>query len=125
MMTVTLYDKDTGEFGTILSGAMDDLQASIGSNPFLVGAYNSRTHRYNIIIGEVEEKVVKPYLSDLKAERNNLLENYRWTIMPDSPLANKEEWLNYLKQLQNLLKDITEETTDQVVWPAIPQYIYA
>jgi hypothetical protein len=45
--------------------------------------------------------------------------------MPDSPLANNDEWLVYLQALQALLKGVTAETTDQVVWPEKPQYIYA
>lgn len=124
--TITTYDPITGEFGPIYSLLEEDITIAVGDKPYLEGAYYTRSQRYNINLGLVEEKEVKPYLIDLKAQRDHLLDSYRWTIMPDSPLAesNKVEWLNYLKALQSLLRDITPETTNEVVWPERPQYIY-
>lgn len=123
--TITTYDPITGEFGPIYSLLEEDITIAVGDKPYLEGAYYTRSQRYNINLGLVEEKEVKPYLIDLKAQRDHLLDSYRWTIMPDSPLTNKDEWLLYLQTLQTLLKDVTPETTDQVIWPEKPPYIYA
>jgi hypothetical protein len=128
LKTITLYSTIDNSFGAILTGTEEELGTYL-SIPHIDGAYDNKIYKYDprnntAILREVS-LVDKPLLHELRNKRDELLEGYRWTIMPDSPLANNDEWLVYLQALQALLKGVTAETTDQVVWPEKPQYIYA
>lgn len=125
--TITLFDQNTGKFGPIFSGSEEDI-ADMLLLPHIDGAYDSTKYKLNLSNMQVEEitEARKPLLHELRNIRNEMLDNYRWTIMPDSPLteANKAEWLQWLQALQNVLVGVTPETTDTVVWPTKPNYQY-
>lgn len=125
--TVTLFDQVSGKLGPIFSGSEEDI-ADILLLPHIDGAYDSTKYKVNLSTMQVEEitEARNPLLHELRNARNEMLDNYRWTIMPDSPLTevNKAEWLQWLQSLQNLLVGITAETTDTVVWPTKPNYEY-
>lgn len=59
----------------------------------------------------------------IRNRRNVLLDTQRWTIMPDSPLANTEEWLVYLQQLQRVTIGLVDPA--EVSWPTPPEFVYA
>lgn len=126
--TITLYNALTGELGPIMTGTEEDLQEALQFT-HVEGAFDNTKYKINIQTNTLEEITAsrKPLLFELRNKRNEMLDNLRWTIMPDSPLSetNKEEWLLYLKSLQNLLLGVTPETTDQVVWPTQPAFVYA
>jgi hypothetical protein len=128
LKTITLYSTVDNSFGAIITGTEEELEIYL-SFPHIEGAYDNKIYKYdhinNIAVLRESPLIEKPLLHELRNQRDELLEGYRWTIMPDSPLANNDEWLVYLQALQALLKDVTAETTDQVVWPEKPQYIYA
>jgi hypothetical protein len=130
MKTITVFDPNTGILGPILSfdgpvrGPFDSDQKPL----FLEGAFDIKTQMLDLATMEIINRPPPlPLLNELQTKRNSLLDNYRWTIMPDSPLSetNKEAWLNWLKSLQALLIGVTPETTDSVVWPEKPPYEYA
>ncbi len=125
--TITLFDQNTGKFGPILSGSEEDI-ADMLLLPHIEGSYDSTKYKLNLSNMQVEEitEARKPLLHELRNIRNEMLDNFRWTVMPDSPLTeeNKAEWLLWLKSLQSILVGITPETTDTVVWPTKPGYVY-
>lgn len=126
--TITLYNALTGELGPVMTGTEEDLQEALQFT-HIEGAFDSTKYKVNIQTNALEEITTsrKPLLFELRNKRNEMLDNLRWTIMPDSPLSetNKQEWLLYLKSLQSLLLGVTPETTDQVVWPTQPAFVYA
>ena len=125
--TITLYNALTGELGPIMTGAEEDLGTALQLT-YIDGAFDNTKFKVNVATKELEEILAprKPLIHELRNKRNDLLNDYRWTIMPDSPLTdnNKAEWLEYLKALQALLVNTTPETTDQVTWPTKPGYDY-
>lgn len=126
--TITLYNALTGELGPIITGTDEDIQEALQFT-HIEGAFDNTKYKVNVLTNTLEEitEARKPLLFELRNKRNEMLDNLRWTIMPDSPLSesNKQEWLLYLKSLQSLLVDVTPETTDQVIWPEQPAFIYA
>lgn len=56
----------------------------------------------------------------LKIERNRLLDQNRWAIMPDSPLseASRAEFMAYLTVLNRMTVDCVDPTT--WTWPEAP-----
>lgn len=123
--TITLYNALTGDLGFIMTGTEEDLHEALQLS-HIEGAFDNTRFKINIVTKELEEITTprKPLIHELRNKRNDLLNDYRWTIMPDSPLSNQQEWLVYLQSLHSLLQSITPETTDQVIWPVRPQYIY-
>ena len=123
MRTITLYDPNTGELGPVLSGHPDDLPQSPN---FIEGSHNARTKKLNLQTMEVEDKAPPPpQMFELRQRRNELLDTYRWTIMPDSPLsaACQAQWAAWLQSLHSLLLNVTDPAT--VVWPEMPGYEYS
>lgn len=123
MRTITLYDPESGEFGAVISGHPDDMP---NFAHFVDGSYDSRTSRFDLQSKKVVGKAPPPpQFFELRQRRNELLDNYRWTIMPDSPLspACQEEWRVWLQALHSVLLDVTD--TSAVAWPEMPGYEYA
>jgi hypothetical protein len=54
----------------------------------------------------------------IKAERNQLLLQSDWTDLPNTPLANKEAWLNYRQALRDVTKTFSKP--EDVIWPQKP-----
>jgi Phage tail assembly chaperone protein len=126
--TITLYNGQTGILGPIITGSEEEI-ANMLAFEHIEGAFDSTKFRINLQTKQLEEitEPRKPLLHELRNKRDDILNTYRWTVMPDSPLSeqNQQEWMTYLKALQSLLKDVTPETTNSVVWPEKPQYQYA
>ena len=58
---------------------------------------------------------------DLRHQRNNLLMESDWTVLPDSPIADKTAWQNYRAELRDLTNGLTTvEQVDAVTWPTKP-----
>jgi len=58
---------------------------------------------------------------DLRHQRNNLLMESDWTVLPDSPIADKTAWQNYRTELRDLTNGLTTvEQVDAVIWPTKP-----
>jgi hypothetical protein len=68
---------------------------------------------------DLEENRIKSSWDWLRQQRNNLLKESDWTVLPDAPVKNKEAWLTY----RQALRDITEGLTDPMdaVWPTKPE----
>jgi hypothetical protein len=56
--------------------------------------------------------------SDIKLQRNVLLAASDWTDLPNTPLTNKQAWLDYRQTLRNIPQVYSEPS--QVVWPLKP-----
>lgn len=61
----------------------------------------------------------------VRARRNAKLAEFEWTIGQASPLspANRAEWLQYLRDLHKVTKDLDDP--DLAVWPIEPELRYA
>jgi len=58
---------------------------------------------------------------DLRHQRNNLLMESDWVVLPDSPIADKTAWQNYRTELRDLTNGLTTvEEVDAVIWPTKP-----
>jgi len=70
-------------------------------------------------------KKAKPCLSEkelkksIRAERNYLLSESDWTVLPDSLVSNKEKWFNYRNDLRNITDQ--EGFPEKVSWPKKPE----
>lgn len=123
MKTITLFDPVTGELGPVLSGHPDDLPQNVSA---IEGSYDAQLQRVNVETRQIEAKPPPPpQMFELRQRRNELLDAYRWTIMPDSPLsvACQAQWAAWLQSLHSLLLNVTDPAT--VVWPEMPEYEYS
>ena len=60
-------------------------------------------------------------MANLRAKRNALLTESDWTILPDSPIADKTAWQAYRQNLRDLTEGITtKEQANAVVFPTKP-----
>ena len=60
-------------------------------------------------------------MADLRTKRNRLLTESDWTILPDSPIADKTAWQVYRQNLRDLTEGITtKEQANAVVFPTKP-----
>ena len=60
-------------------------------------------------------------MENLRTKRNNLLTESDWTVLPDSPIADKTAWQNYRTELRDLTNGLTTvEEVDAVIWPTKP-----
>ena len=68
---------------------------------------------------EKEEKPVRD-LERLRIERNNLLAECDWTLLPSSPLSaeKQDEWKVYRQELRDITK--TYKSPADVKWPTAP-----
>ena len=58
---------------------------------------------------------------DLRQLRNKLLQDSDWTVLPDSPIADKTAWQNYRTELRDLTNGLTTvEQVEAVTWPTKP-----
>ena len=66
-----------------------------------------------------------PFSADnLRLQRESLLNDSDWTVMPDSPLSDnkKAEWTTYRQQLRDITNGIdTEEKAKAVTFPTSPK----
>ena len=60
-------------------------------------------------------------INDLRITRNGLLAETDWTVLPDSPIADKTAWQNYRTELRDLTNGLTTvEQVEAVTWPTKP-----
>ena len=97
------------------------------------------TDRYKIINGErikltdkenaerdAEEKAwtdgaFNRAIEYLRQDRNRLLAESDWTVLPDSPIADKTAWQTYRTELRDLTNGLTTvEQVEAVTWPTKP-----
>ena len=63
--------------------------------------------------------IIAPTWEKIKAQRDSLLQRCDWTLLPDSTVTNKSDWLVYRQSLRDIPQYFA--TPEQVVWPTIPQ----
>ena len=69
-------------------------------------------------------KALKIALNNLRAKRNELLNESDYIVLPDSsiPSAKKSEWMTYRTALRNLTQGLdTIEKINNVTYPLKPQ----
>ena len=60
-------------------------------------------------------------IAGLRAKRNAMLSSSDWTVLPDSPVANKTAWLEYRQDLRDITEGVdTEAKVKAVVFPDKP-----
>ena len=60
-------------------------------------------------------------MANLRLERNNLLAQTDWVVLPDSPVADKTAWETYRTQLRDITENLTTvEEVEAVVFPDKP-----
>ena len=56
---------------------------------------------------------------EIRAKRDGLLTASDWAAMPDSPVTDKQAWLDYRTALRNIPQTFSANP-DSVVWPVAP-----
>ncbi len=60
-------------------------------------------------------------IAGLRAKRNAMLSSSDWTVLSDSPVANKTAWLEYRQDLRDITEGVdTEAKVKAVVFPDKP-----
>ena len=60
-------------------------------------------------------------MRSLRRERNNKLAETDWTVLPDSPIADKTAWQTYRTKLRDITENLTTvEDVETVVFPTKP-----
>lgn len=60
-------------------------------------------------------------MANLRMDRNALLKETDWVVLPDSPIADKTAWENYRTQLRDITNGLTTlADVESVVWPERP-----
>lgn len=124
--TITLFDQSTGALGAVVCGSEEDIAASLAL-PYVEGSWDRLAFKVDLeTLDLVPIPPRAPMLYELRQRRNELLDTWRWTIMPDSPLTpqNQAQWLVWLKSLQSCLRDVTEQDTASFTFPAKPDLHY-
>lgn len=68
-------------------------------------------------VDEINQEIASQW-ENIRSERNNLLSSCDWTVLPDAPISNKQEWIDY----RQLLRDITKQSDPfNIIFPAPPQ----
>ena len=68
-----------------------------------------------------ESEIFNEHMENLRDKRNNLLKQSDWTVLPDSPIADKTAWQTYRTELRDLTNGLTTvEQVEAVTWPTNP-----
>tara|TARA_Y100000114_G_scaffold156224_1_gene182721 strand:+ start:1445 stop:1735 length:291 start_codon:yes stop_codon:yes gene_type:complete len=60
-------------------------------------------------------------IKDLRIRRNGLLADTDWTVLPDSPIADKTDWQIYRQKLRDITEGLTTiEDVEAVEFPTKP-----
>ena len=59
-----------------------------------------------------------PTWDEIRVQRDNLLSACDWTDLPNTPLTNKQAWLDYRQALRNIPQTYSDPS--EVVWPTKP-----
>jgi hypothetical protein len=85
---------------------------------------NSSNTYYQQFLEELNNKEAElvPYVpswDEIRGQRDNLLVQSDWAVLPDAtPEPNEEAWLNYRQALRNIPQ--TFSNPEDVVWPQKP-----
>ena len=76
------------------------------------------------VLNARENSVPSPFekaMKNLRFKRNNLLTESDWTVLPDSPIADKTAWQTYRTELRDLTNGLTTvEQVEAITWPNKP-----
>ena len=76
------------------------------------------------VLNARENSVPSPFekaMKNLRFKRNNLLTESDWTVLPDSPIADKTAWQTYRTKLRDITENLTTiEDVETVVFPTKP-----
>jgi hypothetical protein len=79
-------------------------------------------YAYDKYVANIRQPAVSPpeTLQTARERRNSLLKRTDWTLLPDSPLSEKEksEYIKYRRGLRDMFKNVS--TVDDIVWPKNP-----
>ena len=133
---LTVYHPETGKIGGLVEVQNPDDAAFWMDQGFVLapGHHDAATHFINPETGKPNKHksdATRPQVpierrwAEVRNRRTQLLDAWRWTVMPDSPLAadNQAEWLAWLKALHAVTKGV--EDPGGVVWPDQPALRYA
>ena len=68
-----------------------------------------------------ESEIFNEHMENLRDKRNNLLKQSDWTVLPESPIADKTAWQTYRTELRDLTNGLTTvEQVEAVTWPTKP-----
>jgi hypothetical protein len=68
-----------------------------------------------------ESEIFNEHMENLRDKRNNLLKQSDWTVLPDSPIADKTAWQTYRQELRDITNGLTTvEQVEAVTWPTKP-----
>ena len=68
-----------------------------------------------------ESEIFNEHMENLREKRINLLKQSDWTVLPDSPIADKTAWQTYRTELRDLTNGLTTvEQVEAVTWPTKP-----
>jgi hypothetical protein len=59
-------------------------------------------------------------LGVIRQERNRLLAESDWRVLPDSPITNKVEWYEYRQKLRDLPEIAVNNKFINTPWPDVP-----
>lgn len=68
----------------------------------------------------MNEKEKEEYTNVVRELRNKYLQESDWTQIPDVPLPNKQEWLDYRQALRDLPKNINFDDLYSFFFPTPP-----
>ncbi len=76
------------------------------------------------VLNARENSIPSPFekaMKNLRFKRNNLLTESDWTVLPDSPIADKTAWQTYRTKLRDITENLTTvEDVETVVFPTKP-----
>ena len=76
------------------------------------------------VLNARENSVPSPFekaMKNLRFKRNNLLTESDWTVLPDSPIADKTAWQTYRQELRDITTGLTTvEQVEAVEFPTTP-----
>ena len=73
---------------------------------------------YNIVVQTADERK-NAEISELRFERDLLLQQSDWTQSRDITLSNDADWKTYRQELRDITKDY--KSLNDVKWPAKPE----
>jgi hypothetical protein len=59
-------------------------------------------------------------LDVIRKERNRLLSESDWRVLPDSPITNKNEWYAYRQALRDFPELVLQNKFNEVQWATPP-----
>jgi hypothetical protein len=77
-----------------------------------------------IEIESVQVERIEPHeqwaIDTIRKERNKLLTECDWRVLPDSPTTNRAEWYMYRQALRDFPELVLVSNFNEVFWPTPP-----